>query len=247
VRFTSFHDLARFWGLKSIDQIGWAHAVNSARDLETYLADSTVHMVEGDVSVSDRGELIMAHPPVRESDLALNEWANALVGSDRGIKLDFKSPQVIAGALTLLDQLDPQVPVLVNADVLRGPGGGEPRINPQQFIGLCQRIYPDAILSVGWITKHLAEGSYTDNEVDQMLDLVTDYPGLVTFPIRAMYVKSSLPQLQRLLQREQYSLTIWNSELVDEDLEKFVGDNLGLSRCFWDLMGQRRLVATGRA
>lgn len=57
-------------GVKRPGDVGWIHGANSSQALLGALSDPNVHFIEGDISVVDE-EIIMAHPPVTESDLAL--------------------------------------------------------------------------------------------------------------------------------------------------------------------------------
>ncbi|XP_046761876.1 protein FAM151B isoform X5 [Gallus gallus] len=75
-------------------EIRWWHAANSRRRARE-AARSAVHMVEADVLLrggrGGDGDPIMAHPPETDSDITLQEWLEEMAGTDKGIKLDFKS------------------------------------------------------------------------------------------------------------------------------------------------------------
>lgn len=50
-----------------------------------------VHMVEVDVVLrGGDGDPVLAHPPDTDSDITLQEWLALMVGTSKGIKLDFK-------------------------------------------------------------------------------------------------------------------------------------------------------------
>lgn len=62
-------------------------------------------MLEADISLSpDTNEPIMAHPPITISDNTLYEWFQSVTGSNKAIKMDIKSDEVIPSALNTLRQ-----------------------------------------------------------------------------------------------------------------------------------------------
>jgi hypothetical protein len=153
--------------VRSPPHISWAHAVNSLMALNDALvdaADNKVHIVEADVRMSARDPTrpMMAHDPGVEGD-ALDEWLAALLSANYkavrrvGLKLDFKEWGAVVPALKLLLQQMAETntrgtPLLLNADVLRGPNGGRPAIDPHRFVRECLLHHPQAVLSLGWTT-----------------------------------------------------------------------------------------------
>merc|ERR1712032_363956 len=137
--------------------ISWSHATNSKALLEQALADSTM-MIEADVSLGAENVPIMAHPPANTSDLTLQQFLESVLvstesGKKKGIKLDFKFLEVVEPSLRQLDGLRDKLkmPLWLNADILQGPGGGDP-VEGNAFLDVCKRIFPEATLSVGWTT-----------------------------------------------------------------------------------------------
>lgn len=70
-------------------------------------------MLEADVSMSCNSRYpvpIMAHPPAMTSDLTLDEWLlEVLRHNGKGIKLDFKSTEVVEPACRVLARVFEQV------------------------------------------------------------------------------------------------------------------------------------------
>ena len=59
-------------------------------------------MLEADVSQQADGTPIMAHPPSTDSDLSLVQFLKGALNSRKGIKLDFKSTDVLEPSLKIL-------------------------------------------------------------------------------------------------------------------------------------------------
>lgn len=61
---------------------------------------------------------IMGHPPATTSDLSLEEFLTTILKSNKrkGVKLDFKSKEVFAGAEDILEEIlvKPEVDIFMN-------------------------------------------------------------------------------------------------------------------------------------
>ena len=115
---------------EDLTKVSWSHATNSRAKLDKALTDSTM-MIEADVSLGAGNKPIMAHPPANTSDLSLEQFLESVLastqsGEKKGIKLDFKFLGVVEPSLVMLDKLRDKMnfPVWLNADILKGPGGG---------------------------------------------------------------------------------------------------------------------------
>ncbi|KAK8764589.1 hypothetical protein V5799_032807 [Amblyomma americanum] len=95
-------------------KIVWEHAVNSRQRLGMALRGPGM-VLEGDVSMGASGRYpvpVMAHSPIAagfggsggNGDLTLDEWLHelALCGMPKGLKLDFKSTEVVEPACRIL-------------------------------------------------------------------------------------------------------------------------------------------------
>ena len=124
-------------------------------------------MIEADVSAGEAGQPIMAHPPDTQSDLSLDLFLETVLtategGARKGIKLDFKSLDILQPSLEALKRLEARLefPVWLNADILRGPGGGEP-VSAEVFLQLCSRYLPSATLSTGNMSSQAVPESFS--------------------------------------------------------------------------------------
>ncbi|KAJ3604408.1 hypothetical protein NHX12_029149 [Muraenolepis orangiensis] len=177
----------------------WAHGANSRERLTAALT-GPCHMIEADVLMrgSEPKEPIMAHPPMTDSDIRLQEWLEEVRTADRnkGIKLDFKS-----------------VPVWLNADILPGPGGKAAPLDARAFLEAAGCGASPVVLSLGWTSGWSAETDnpgYSWDMVREMEELCRVQVHPITFPVRAALLSRSFPQIQWLLQQsDRYTLTVW--------------------------------------
>ncbi len=234
---SEYSKLCQFFGVKKIGEIHFVHAVNSQSLLERALSNPKTNILEGDISISKDGEIIMAHPPETRSDLKFSDWLSRAIEGGKGIKLDFKIPEVVEPCLKELAEIEPvQPPIFLNADVLKGPGGDPSSFDPRWFVRICSKYFPGSILSIGWKTKCVGEDRYTMANVSEMLSLLSDCPMLITFPIRAFYVRGSWKNLTKLKESPRFSLTLWNNEPVEPGLLGWIKENTNREITFYDLI-----------
>lgn len=222
-----FADLEYFNKTDAKD-ITWAHAVNSKAKLNEFLK-TDILMFEGDVLMRyNRNDTdpIMAHPPANDSDLTLQTFLNSLKPTRKGIKLDFKTIMAVAPAMLLLKSVYDTTdrPLWLNADILKGPGsnsGSNLPVDANDFITTCTNTYPDATLSLGWTTEWyegISNVGYTQDMVEEMERICRNTTQIITFPIRAIYVRQSWVPLKWLLDTSsRYTLTIWSA--VDDNVK----------------------------
>ena len=220
-------------GVKRPGDIGWIHGANSSQALLGALSDPNVHFIEGDISVVD-GEIIMAHPPVTESDLGFENWLDLTIDAGKGAKLDFKSPEAVTHCLNYARQhASGRIPLCVNADILAGPGGGEPVFKPDEFMSLCNRILPQAFLSLGWTVEE-GELGYTKEMIDEMLNLLVAVEATVTLCFHAGYLPKAWARLEEILEETDFTFTIWG-RIGDQGLLSWIRANTPAGRCFYDV------------
>ena len=131
-------------------------------------------MIEADVSAGEDGEPIMAHPPDTQSDLSLILFLETVLeaveagGARKGIKLDFKSLDILQPSLETLKRLEVRLtfPVWLNADILRGPGG-RPPVEAAVFLELCTTYFPTVTLSTGFTTGS-GLGQYSGQMMEEL-------------------------------------------------------------------------------
>lgn len=205
--------------------IKWAHAVNTAAQLERALDSHEIHMIEADVMLRGQGTdkqtliPVMAQHPATDGTMTFDEWLDMVIKSGRkGIKIDFQSNDAIEITLQKMKDRKSQivVPVWFHADVLKGPLGGEPRVDPTRFVKNVKRLFPECSLSFGWTTgthTDLSQAGYTWNMVMDMYYLVDklELEPLIVFTARASFITNSVPQLKWLTDNTRASLLVWQS------------------------------------
>ncbi|XP_017776352.1 PREDICTED: protein FAM151B [Nicrophorus vespilloides] len=257
-------DIIEFFEGKSPSNLKWAHAVNTKDLLDKALKDTSINMIEADVRM---GKLktetayavddipIMSHDTA-ESDLSLEEFLIQVKGQTAerkvGIKLDFKD-------LLAYNQLDTEkfqtdinalnVPVLLNADVVKGPGK-TPKAGVS--IKLIEKL-EGVLYSLGWTTGDFIEeekeeakpekkdgeeaqkekdNEYTETHVKAMeIYVKTNFvESKITFPVRAMFLSRNVKVFTEYLKDEKYTMTVWSAEDDDKhikipELSNFLLDN----------------------
>jgi len=239
-----------YWPEVSSDltRVTWSHATNSMSLLDTALTDNTM-MIEADVSMGHDKEPIMAHPPHNTSDLTLEKFLETIMDTiedksvKKGIKLDFKDLEILHPSLEILDSFKDRIhfPLMLNADILLGPGGSTP-INAEKFLWMCSQYFPDVTLSVGWTTA--AQGEYSSSTLLPMIPLLVKHSisSPVTLPMRASLITHSIPAIMDFLIQIETAgifptITVWTSEQdkVDrEKLDQFL-DTIGRDRVYLDI------------
>lgn len=223
------------YGVQMLGDITWAHAVNSKERLQKYLNKPETLCIESDILLAHDGTPIAAHPPRRESDLTLADLLSRFVTSKQGLKLDFKDPNALEPSLRLLKDMHLPQPVFLNADILEGPGGNVPEIDAEGFIALCRQVYPKGILSLGWTIGSGAKNGYSKKDIAAMLKLCKSMPD-VTFPVKASLLPISWEALRHLVEKDGYSLSIYNKEPITEELQKWIETNTDPEKTMYDLV-----------
>lgn len=231
--------------------VTWYHAANNKTELEKALKSNSMVLeadvnIEGLHTVNETKIPIMAHPPDVYSDNTLKEWLEAVLDSRKGIKLDFKSIKVVAPSLDILNKtslkMEIERPVWLNADILKGPNVNlETAVNATEFLRLVKEKFPKVTISPGWQTLYvpqLPNQSYTLEMIKEMYDLIKDLPQRITFPVRAVMVKSAWPYFRWLLQKsDRYSMTLWQGAkdpITVEDL-LYIRDNSQPEEVYYDI------------
>jgi glycerophosphoryl diester phosphodiesterase len=242
----------RLYDIENVGAITWGHEVNRQAALTRYLEDDEMMFLEADVNESPDGTPVMVHPPETPSEIVVDgtpistsrpqvydvtcqEFLNQITPTTKGIKLDFKSERVVPACLKMLKALNPEQPVILNGDILRGNGTDEPRLG-HNFIKVCQELYPTATLSLGWRTN--ANFSYTPANIDAMLNLLQEFElDHVIIPVRACLARDAWQQLQRLTAGPtKIIFYFWNNELVAPELLAWIRTRSDPATTMYDLM-----------
>jgi len=224
----------------NIDKIGdilWSHAVNSREKLSRYINNPLAMILESDIRIFSEGEIICAHPPQTDSDLTAEELIRKLKSSRQGLKLDLKDPEVVIPILKILDEIKLSQPVIINGDILQGNGASSSKFSPKDFIALCRKFYPDGILSLGWTTVSDPNLPYTFDNVSEMLKLCNGLSKVI-FSIRACLLLASWQALKPLMEKKDFTLSIWNNEPIDTELKNWIKNNTDSKRTFYDFINE---------
>jgi hypothetical protein len=224
--------------VKSIGDIQWAHAVNNVKYLEQALADSNVDFLEIDISLSINKEPVAAHYS-NESDLTFVNLLNSVKQSEKGLKLDFNDQGAVSPCVQLLGSANLNQPIILNADILSARDAPPAIIQPQFFTDTCSDNYPDGQLSLGWRTTE--NSTYTAEDIREMVRICRDLNS-VTFPVRASILPHSWKNVKSLLQKEKWTLTIFNSRPLDSELLDWIKQNTDPQKCFYDFTVSRQAL-----
>nr|XP_054755613.1 uncharacterized protein LOC129261582 [Lytechinus pictus] len=208
----------------------WAHGVNSIAALNESLADDTM-MLETDIILRGIGTEnqtnipVHAHPPLTDSDLTLEHFIQVTTQhANKGMKLDFKYLEALEPSMVLIRDYESELkaPLWINADIVIGPNSPRDPVPPQPFIDIANRYFDKTTLSLGFTTAWgplMADKLYTWTMIfDNLYYSYPLDPQPVTFPIRAVWCKTSWPKFVWLLGlRDSFSITVWSSgsDIVD--------------------------------
>ena len=229
-----------YFNVKYPGDIIWAHRVNSEKKLKEACNSESVMMIEGDIIYSPESKkVVMAHPPERRSDLSFDEWLKEIIDKGKGAKLDFKDPRVISSCLKKVKELKPDVPIVIHADTVKGPGGEKPIINTNEFLKQIKNTYPQGLISIGWTTEIDPKEKYKKNYIEDMLKATEKVKEDITYPVRAYYLPKSLEEVKLLLKDPTTTITIWNNEVLPKDLLELIKKETDPERTFYDLIDPR--------
>ncbi len=221
-------------GVARPGDVGWVHAANNRAKLEAALADPSVHYVEGDISLGENGQVIMAHPPATTSDLLFIDWLHATVAAGKGAKLDFKTPSIVESCLIEAKRHAlGRIPLIVNADLLVGPGGKPVIFDPAEFLALHKKHLPQAILSPGWTVDGNGT-SYSREMLMEMQALLRPVRSPVTLCFHAWFLFTSWPDVKWLLDQTPYTITVWG-KVDSPELLNWLRKYTNPIRCFYDV------------
>lgn len=216
-----------------LGSLKWAHAVNSRQRLREVLNLDSVDVIEVDVCTTHEGEVLAAHSVHDSSDLSMAELLASLRETNKGIKFDFKDLASVESIMTELNKTPIEGPVFLNADVLSAAGADSSIIDGRRFIDSCL-TYECGILSLGWCTNETPECKYAPENITDMIELTSNLAE-VTFPIRASMIRSAWSDVQKLLEQDHRTLTIWESKPITDDLKEWINRYTDPAKCYYDI------------
>ena len=191
----------------------FAHAVNSRSALRAFI-QSRAGFAEGDVSMGRiRGRpgerAVMAHPPQTWSDITFAEWADAVLESGRGAKVDMKSRQVVPEVFDRLEATAfPEDHLILNADVFQGPFAEPPAFSLGDLVAWRDR-FRDVTISIGCSTV-AGTNPYREQDIQSFFTIAREVGGPVTCCLRVQMLLAD-PSVLAAVREEGYHVTIWNS------------------------------------
>ncbi len=212
------------------ESVIWAHGVNTPSQLHIALRDGT-NFIEADVCWNT----VSAVPVMRHSSYSTRPLSREFAFSDfvhtfitcnfkvLGLKLDFKSGASILPCMQVLRDCQFHLPLWLNADICKGPGGFEPSVAPLEVfetIHMDRAKALDVTLSIGWTTffPFFSTSKYTSSHIaDMRREIDAHYiprDVAITFPVRASFARASWSELLKLLDptwRPKTSLTMWTA------------------------------------
>jgi hypothetical protein len=198
----------------------FVHAVNSRERMDRFLADPRLNAFEADVSWGTvRGgpgapRPIMAHPPMKESDLSFEDWLDASLGGERVVKVDLKDQRSNRAVLDILAGRDlPLDRFLVNANFTPGLGGGAPLFAIADAVEWRER-FGEVVISIG-MTVGPGQEPYGREEIDALLAAADAVGEPATVCLDVHRVESELGVLEWLVGRH---VTLWNQHPADAAL-----------------------------
>ena len=243
--------------------IVWGHALNNESKLQLALDNIKINGLEADVIFSNTKQVpVMAHPPAIDGDMSLVTYlqkiyesgflSRATSSSKNIVKLDFKSTEAFEKSLSYIEsfneKMGPSNIFMLNADILQGPCDKLPTVNAQTFMKIAAKII-GAVLSIGWTTSGNSSLEYSQEMVDEMMNVLTEYPTLnVTFPVKASLFKKSWNILKNLFEKPNYTITLWLSSYIlpkEEFLWIFTvleTDPLYRGRTYYDIIGFDKFI-----
>ncbi|KAL4227550.1 hypothetical protein ACF0H5_012993 [Mactra antiquata] len=225
----------------------WSHNTDTWEQINAATAGD-VQMIEGDIQVLGQGTTnqtnipIMAHDIGDNNNITFEQWLDEIIKVDKGMKFDFKSIDAVRPALKItsskLDQI--KGPIWLNADIVKGPNGIEPRIPKQAFLNAALEFGPST-LSLGWTTVRKGDNyhlKYTMEMVKEMYEITKNLKQPITFPVRAEQLKDSMLEFDWLLNQSRgYTLTVWTSHgdnVTKSDMD-YVKRQHEAARIYFDL------------
>ena len=149
-------EICSYFNVKHSHLLTWTHCVNTLDAIESACFDKHLMMIEGDVVFMEGCATPMMASPfkmagnMQPGSLPFVHWLNLANKFKKGIKIDFQSPEAIEPVLKILAEEEPDIPVILNADIFNLLGETGNPYEPEMFVQLAQRYFPSATLSIGW-------------------------------------------------------------------------------------------------
>lgn len=183
-------NVCAFFNVSHAHHLQWIHDVHDAVALRKACNNNQVMLATGTVDLTTDGQVVMQHPHAAVADnvtpwgtLAFSEWLNSLDVYRKGAKIRFASPATVQPALDVVNEIEPEVPLIFHADVLHMLDNDG--FEPDSFVRLCQHMWPQGVISIGWGLKkgQDEDGRIEQVLIDQMADLLLSRLGGLAYTI----------------------------------------------------------------
>lgn len=250
---TTILRLKNYFSVKNISSITWSHAANSKEKVRDAL-HSHKHFIEIDFRAKLNGQPVAKHNPDDKSDLTIEEIFELIKTHKIGLKLDIKESEIVEelfkNTSRLWGKLDKPYPIILNADVIAGPGvkSTDTGLPLESFVRSVINNFGDGkgmvLLSLGARTAvdnngKAMKNQYTERMFEELLQTVRllGWQGAITIPFRAAYLLSSTDETKRFLNKNpDVTLTVWNNEPVEQSIIDFLDKNFSPDQYFKDIV-----------
>ncbi len=206
---------------KRLSQIKWAHRANFKKRFFLALSYKNTDALEIDLVSMPGVSVRIGHDLHDSSDLDLGAFFEGVKTTKKIIKLDFKDPgslQELGRIVRARNLWIKNKAVIVNADVLKGPGGVEAKFSPKKFFRLARKNFPFAAISLGWTTSLSKNSSgYTQKDLSRMMELIRYFRKTrkekFFIAVRASFFRQSRQSLRSLLFSRSVFLSFWESQI----------------------------------
>lgn len=213
---SSLKKFLKYFQISSLSKIQVMHAVNSRERLKKFLR-SDIHIAEGDIVLGARNIPMMHHPFHKTAiDLTFFEWIDAiLVNPAKGAKIDFKRADAAQYGLEYLRKTvtrDQEHKIIINADILQGPSGYQPKFS-SDFFASVRKNFLNTILSIGFTTEHRPGQKlpYTARMINDILEVANSLVPPLTINFRGEHFLDSKKEIvEKPLKNPEITITFFS-------------------------------------
>ena len=218
-------------------EMTWSHHTNTLLLLETAVYHKQkIDFIEFDIIFCEKlGVPVIGHSAETTSNITLSAFLvhfvelvesthNTRGNFNIGLKLDFKHEQSVMPAIKILKYNQMNIPlvfdnrnIMLNADILQGPAGRKPTVDPLLFLNHCRDSgIKNIVISIGWTTDWsiwtvVNMHAYTRQNIQDALSVVAVLHDQVpiTFAVRGAIFANTNPRILLLLLQKGHTVTFW--------------------------------------
>lgn len=186
-------------------QVRWFHNAKTIPDVDDFIIKPEYDVVELDIRFNELEErLYVGHDRSDHSDIDPIDIYGRVVDASKHktLKYDFKEPEA---ARRTIQAIDPDMPCVLNADLLENAGFG---MTPQEFVDISEHLQ-NSLISIG-----IRGGgpSYNRKTISEFMQLAKNNPGR-EFILTANLISfmSSIDLLKEVLELPNTSLMMYRT------------------------------------